>query len=275
MSQRRKYRKGQKRFDHFGLLAVCRLIPLRMGITSPTTIVSGRSDVTAYICEQSIVLHSAHLSASGSLGSTGNRMIALDKSQRSRGGFWLNRLRCWPGNWSWPERDRQSQHASRSIRPSHPEQRRPHHHGAHPDDIPPPRRPQQVVTPAGATPWVPPRTRIASTLVKAIVRAHRWRDNAQVRRLRHRPGPRQSGSHQRVLPGARPASRPALTDSYRSHPRRRTAGHPRARRSAEAIPSRVGPITWKLDRRINDRSALPPKSAPGAGMIRPARRAEL
>jgi hypothetical protein len=35
---------------------------------------------------------------------------------------------------------------------------------------------KQVVTPAGATPWVPPRTRIASTLVKAIVRAHRWRD---------------------------------------------------------------------------------------------------
>src|SRR6476620_10960832 len=39
--------------------------------------------------------------------------------------------------------------------------------------------------------------------------------------------------------------------------------------------SRVGPTTRKLDRRINDRSALPPKSAPGAGMIRPARRAEL
>jgi hypothetical protein len=35
---------------------------------------------------------------------------------------------------------------------------------------------KQVVTPAGATPWVPPRTRIDSTLVKAIVRAHRWRD---------------------------------------------------------------------------------------------------
>ncbi len=32
------------------------------------------------------------------------------------------------------------------------------------------------MTPAGATPWVPPRTRIDSTLVKAIVRAHRWRD---------------------------------------------------------------------------------------------------
>jgi hypothetical protein len=49
--------KARRDFDHFGLLAVCRLIPLRMGITSPTTIVSGRSDITAYICEQSIVLN--------------------------------------------------------------------------------------------------------------------------------------------------------------------------------------------------------------------------
>jgi hypothetical protein len=35
---------------------------------------------------------------------------------------------------------------------------------------------KQVVTPAGATPWVPARTRVDSTMVKAIVRAHRWRD---------------------------------------------------------------------------------------------------
>lgn len=35
---------------------------------------------------------------------------------------------------------------------------------------------KQVVTPAGATPWVPARTRVDSTLVKAIVRADRWRD---------------------------------------------------------------------------------------------------
>ena len=35
---------------------------------------------------------------------------------------------------------------------------------------------KQVVTPPGATPWVPARTRVDSTLVKAIVRAHRWRD---------------------------------------------------------------------------------------------------
>jgi hypothetical protein len=35
---------------------------------------------------------------------------------------------------------------------------------------------KQVVTPAGATPWIPPRSRVDNTLVKAIVRAHRWRD---------------------------------------------------------------------------------------------------
>ena len=35
---------------------------------------------------------------------------------------------------------------------------------------------KQVVTPAGATPWIPPPSRVDNTLVKAIVRAHRWRD---------------------------------------------------------------------------------------------------
>jgi hypothetical protein len=35
---------------------------------------------------------------------------------------------------------------------------------------------KQVVTPADATPWIPRTARIDSTLVKAVVRAHRWRD---------------------------------------------------------------------------------------------------
>lgn len=35
---------------------------------------------------------------------------------------------------------------------------------------------KQVVTPADATPWIPRASRIDSTLVKAVVRAHRWRD---------------------------------------------------------------------------------------------------
>ena len=35
---------------------------------------------------------------------------------------------------------------------------------------------KQVVAPAGATPWIPTPPRIDNTLVKAMVRAHRWRD---------------------------------------------------------------------------------------------------
>jgi hypothetical protein len=35
---------------------------------------------------------------------------------------------------------------------------------------------KQVLTPAGATPWVPTPTRVDNTMVKALVRAHRWRD---------------------------------------------------------------------------------------------------
>lgn len=35
---------------------------------------------------------------------------------------------------------------------------------------------KQVVTPAYAAPWIPRASRIDNTLVKAIVRAHRWRD---------------------------------------------------------------------------------------------------
>src|SRR3977135_2515184 len=46
--------------------------------------------------------------------------------------------------------------------------------------IPIPRRPQggrkQVVTPEGATPWIPIATRVDNTMVKALARAHRWRD---------------------------------------------------------------------------------------------------
>jgi hypothetical protein len=35
---------------------------------------------------------------------------------------------------------------------------------------------KQVVTPAGATPWIPIQPRVDNTMVKAIVRAYRWRD---------------------------------------------------------------------------------------------------
>src|SRR5258708_4588370 len=35
---------------------------------------------------------------------------------------------------------------------------------------------KQVITPAGAPSWVPTSTRVDNTMVKALVRAHRWRD---------------------------------------------------------------------------------------------------
>jgi hypothetical protein len=35
---------------------------------------------------------------------------------------------------------------------------------------------KQVVTPANVVPWTPPPPRVDSAMVKAIVRAHRWRD---------------------------------------------------------------------------------------------------
>ena len=35
---------------------------------------------------------------------------------------------------------------------------------------------KQVVTPPGAAPWIPTPSRVDNSLVKAIVRAHRWRD---------------------------------------------------------------------------------------------------
>ena len=33
-----------------------------------------------------------------------------------------------------------------------------------------------MVAPAGATPWIPAPSRVDNAMVKAIVRAHRWRD---------------------------------------------------------------------------------------------------
>lgn len=35
---------------------------------------------------------------------------------------------------------------------------------------------KQVVVPAGATPWIPTPSHVDNTIVKAIVRAYRWRD---------------------------------------------------------------------------------------------------
>lgn len=35
---------------------------------------------------------------------------------------------------------------------------------------------KQIVTPPDATPWMRPAARVDNTMVKALVRAHRWRD---------------------------------------------------------------------------------------------------
>lgn len=35
---------------------------------------------------------------------------------------------------------------------------------------------KQIVTPEGAAPWVPIASRVDNTMVKALARAHRWRD---------------------------------------------------------------------------------------------------
>jgi hypothetical protein len=35
---------------------------------------------------------------------------------------------------------------------------------------------KQIVAPAGSTPWLRPAARTDGTMVKAVVRAHRWRD---------------------------------------------------------------------------------------------------
>lgn len=39
---------------------------------------------------------------------------------------------------------------------------------------------KQVVTPEGATPWIPIATRVDNTMVKALARAHRWRSDLGV-----------------------------------------------------------------------------------------------
>jgi len=41
---------------------------------------------------------------------------------------------------------------------------------------------KQMVTPAGAAPWIPTPSRVDNTIVKAILRAFRWRDLLESRR---------------------------------------------------------------------------------------------
>ena len=88
---------------------------------------------------------------------------------------------------------------------------------------------KQVVTPAGATPWVPAPTRVDSTLVKAIVRAHRWRDMLE------------SGDYATVRDLAKAE---AINESYLGRVLRLTLLSPKI---VEAILEGKQPATLELD----------------------------
>ena len=88
---------------------------------------------------------------------------------------------------------------------------------------------KQVVTPAGATPWIPTPPRIDNTLVKAIVRAHRWRDMLE------------SGRHATVRDLAKAE---AINESYLGRVLRLTLLAPKI---VEAILEGKQPASLELD----------------------------
>src|SRR6202790_1111508 len=88
---------------------------------------------------------------------------------------------------------------------------------------------KQVVTPTGATPWIPTRSRVDNTIVKAIVRAHRWRDMLE------------SGRHATVRDLAKAE---AINESYLGRVLRLTLLSPRI---TEAILEGLQPANLELD----------------------------
>jgi hypothetical protein len=88
---------------------------------------------------------------------------------------------------------------------------------------------KQVVTPAGATPWIPTPSRVDNTIVKAIVRAHRWRDMLE------------SGRHATVRDLAKAE---AINESYLGRVLRLTLLSPTI---VEAILAGKQPRTLELD----------------------------
>jgi hypothetical protein len=88
---------------------------------------------------------------------------------------------------------------------------------------------KQVVTPAGATPWIPTPSRVDNTMVKAIVRAHRWRDMLE------------SGRHTTVRDLAKAE---AINESYLGRVLRLTLLSPTI---IEAILEGRQPATLELD----------------------------
>jgi hypothetical protein len=88
---------------------------------------------------------------------------------------------------------------------------------------------KQIVTPAGATPWIPTPRRVDNTLVKAIVRAHRWRDMLE------------SGRHATVRDLAKAE---VINESYLGRVLRLTLLSPTI---VEAILEGLQPATLELD----------------------------
>src|SRR6202163_1358801 len=88
---------------------------------------------------------------------------------------------------------------------------------------------KQVVTPAGATPWIPTPSRVDNTIIKAIVRAHRWRDMLE------------SGRHATVRDLAKAE---AINESYLGRVLRLTLLSPTL---IEAILEGRQPATLELD----------------------------
>jgi hypothetical protein len=99
---------------------------------------------------------------------------------------------------------------------------------------------KQVVTPAGAAPWIPVTTRVDNTIVKAIVRAYRWRDMLESGRYATVRNLAKSRSDQRILPRPHPPPYTSLAHHHRSHTRGQPAAHARTQRSHHEIPDRVG-----------------------------------
>jgi hypothetical protein len=88
---------------------------------------------------------------------------------------------------------------------------------------------KQVMTPAGSAPWIPTSARVDNTLVKALVRAHRWRDMLE------------SGKYDTVRDLAKAE---AINESYLGRILRLTLLSPRI---IEAILEGRQPPTFELD----------------------------
>ena len=147
--------------------------------------------------------------------------------------------------------------AASSLRNPH-QQGRAHRHRSHPRHLPPTRRSEADPDPPGSAPWSPaPRVDIA--LLKAIVRAHRWREMLE------------SGEYASAADLAKAEkvnasylSRilrldPARPGDHRSNRDGTTACHASARRPAQAASGGVGAATFRAFRLAVARPTISPQ----------------